>query len=364
MSKFSKINAYEVIKESRPKHRYRGAVVGCGRMGSTIDDEHIGLPHYPWPWAHAPAMIESSGVELVAGVDLDAKRLQDFGERWGVNGLYSDIEEMMKHARPDIVSVTTRPAERPAAIKILAELGVKAIFATKPLCRSLEEADEIIDVCNRSETLLVIACHLNWYAPYKYARDLIKSGELGSLRSIVCNTPLSLSNIGSHSLSLARSFIDSPAIWAFGDIDDTNKALSNRDLSGSGYIKYQNGVICILNSNVPENSWSIEFLCEKGRVVSRNHHATFELWKNSAPDQNSSISYDIQNIFPNPWIPRSSVVDAIEGVAKTLDGDFPNLCPGEFGREALEIAIAIRESYLNNGVKVDIPIPDRSLKII
>ena len=52
-------------------------------------------------------MIEASGVELVAGVDLDAKRLQDFGERWGINGLYSDIEEMMKHARPDIVSVTT-----------------------------------------------------------------------------------------------------------------------------------------------------------------------------------------------------------------------------------------------------------------
>lgn len=358
------MKAYEVIKQSRPKGQYRGAVVGCGRMGSTIDDEHIGMPHYPWPWAHAPAMIEASGVDLVAGVDLDGKRLQDFGKRWGITGLYSDIKEMVKHARPDIVSVTTRPAERPTVIKILADLGVKAIFATKPLCRSLAEADKIIDACNQSETLLAIACHLNWYAPYTYARNLIKSGELGPLRSIVCNTPLSLSNIGSHSLSLARLFVDSPAIWAFGDMDDSDKASTGQDLSGSGYIKYQNGVRCILNSHVPENSWSIEFLCENGRIVSRNHHATFELWKNSTAGQDSSISYDTQNLFPNPWIPRSSVVDAIEGVAKTLDGDFPNLCPGEFGREALEIAIAMRESYLNDGIKINIPVPNRSLEII
>ena len=56
--------AYQVIADSRPKGIYRGAVVGCGRMGSTIDDEHVGMPHYPWPWAHAPAMIEAAGVEV------------------------------------------------------------------------------------------------------------------------------------------------------------------------------------------------------------------------------------------------------------------------------------------------------------
>ncbi len=47
--------AYKVIAATRPQGDYRGAVVGCGRMGSTIDDEHIHMAHYPWPWAHAPA---------------------------------------------------------------------------------------------------------------------------------------------------------------------------------------------------------------------------------------------------------------------------------------------------------------------
>ena len=78
--------AFRVVHETKPKHTYRGAVVGCGRMGSTIDDEHIGMPHYPWPWAHAPAMIEARGVDLIAAADVDQAKLDDFKRRWGVEG--------------------------------------------------------------------------------------------------------------------------------------------------------------------------------------------------------------------------------------------------------------------------------------
>ena len=52
-------------------------------MGSTIDDEHVGQPHYPWPWAHAPAMMEARGIDLVAAADDDPAKLEDFKRRWG-----------------------------------------------------------------------------------------------------------------------------------------------------------------------------------------------------------------------------------------------------------------------------------------
>ena len=359
--------AYQIVKDSKPKNNYLGAIVGCGRMGSTIDDEHIGMSHYPWPWAHAPAMIEASGVKLVAGVDVDKNKLSEFGKRWEVTSLYSDIQEMVEKENPDIVSVTTGPKERAEVIRTLAKLGVKAIFATKPLCSSLSEADEIVDVCNKYGTLLSIACHLNWYAPYTAARELIASGEIGELRSIVCNTPSTLSNIGSHTLALARLFVDSPAKWVFGDMDNEDQVISGKDLSGSGYIVYENGVRCILNSHVPKGTWSIEFLCEKGRILSKSHHAQFELWTQdvSVNDRHDrSISNEVQKMFPYPWRPRSSMVDAIEGVAKVLDdSDYPDLCPGEYGREALEIAVALRESYKLDGQKIKLPLCDRSLSI-
>ena len=57
---------------------YRAAVIGCGRIGSTIDDEQVNKPQFRYPQAHAPAYIEATAVELVAGADLATDRLQDF----------------------------------------------------------------------------------------------------------------------------------------------------------------------------------------------------------------------------------------------------------------------------------------------
>ena len=134
--------AHEVVAATAPKGNYRAAVVGCGRMGSTIDDEHVGKPHYPWPWAHAPGIIEARNVELVAGVDVDpASGYPTLVERWDVKALYADLREMVAKERPDIVCVTTRPAERAQVVEALAESGVKAIYATKPMARTLAEAD-------------------------------------------------------------------------------------------------------------------------------------------------------------------------------------------------------------------------------
>ena len=353
--------AYQVIADSRPKGTYRGAVVGCGRMGSTIDDEHVGMPHYPWPWAHAPAMIEAAGVDLVAGVDLDRGKLDDFSRRWGVKALYADVREMVAKERPEIVSVTTRPEERPDVVAALAEAGVKAIFATKPMCLTLAQADEMIEVCRTNGTILAMACHLNWYAPYTAALQLIERGDIGPLRSMVGNTTHSLSNIGSHTLALFRMFAGAPASWVSGQMDDDDQALGDGDLAGSGYVVYENGVRAFLNSHVPENTWSLEFLCERGRIVSRNHHATFELWMDEAGEK--GLRYDVQRMFPYPWRPRSSMVDAIEGVARSIEVGQETVAPGEYGREALEIAIALRESHRRGGVRVDLPLEDRSLEL-
>ncbi|MFQ6043959.1 MAG: Gfo/Idh/MocA family protein [Candidatus Poribacteria bacterium] len=352
--------AFRVIKERQPKHTYRGAVIGCGRMGSTIDDEHIGMPHYPWPWAHAPAMIEAKGVELVAGADVDPAKLEDFKRRWGVTALYTDYREMVEKECPDIVSVTTRPGPRAEVTIALAEMGVKAIFATKPMCNSLEQADAMIDACRKSGTILAIACHLNWYNWYTNARKAIADGAIGRLLSMICHSPSSLSNLHSHTLALFRLFAGAPAKWVFGDMDDDERAASDNDLSGSGYIVYENGVRAFMNSHSERSglNWTLEFIGEKGRIISRNAHAQFELWS-THPETGGPI----QCQFPNPWHPRSSMVDAIEGVCRSIEAGEEKICPGEFGREALEIAIAMRESYRRGGVKIELPLEDRSLRI-
>ena len=58
------------------------------------------------------------------------------------------------------------------------------------------------------------------------------------------------------------------------------------------------------------------------------------------------------------------MVDAIEGVAHSIESGVEEFCPGEFGREALEIAIALRESHRQGGSRIELPLKNRSLSIM
>lgn len=351
--------AFQVIEDSRPKRQYRGVVIGCGRMGSTIDDEHVGLPSYIWPWAHAPAVIEARSIDLVGASDTDADRLSDFRRRWNVEDTFTDYRQMVEELRPDLVCIATRPGPRAEIVTTLAEMNVPAIFATKPMCYSLAEADRMIGACRQSGTILAMACHYNWYGYYTRARELIEQGEIGPLRAMVCHSPGSLSNLQSHTFALFRLFAGAPAKWVFGHMDDDERAAGNGDLSGSGYIVYENGVRGYMNSHTIRTkfSWTIEFIGEAGRIVSRVEHSNFELWS-----KHPTTGEVIQRQFQGPWHRRSSLVDAIEQICRCLESDETPLCPGEFGRESLEIAIGMRESHRQGNVRIDLPLQDRELK--
>jgi len=57
------------------------------------------------------------------------------------------------------------------------------------------------------------------------------------------------------------------------------------------------------------------------------------------------------------------MVDAIEGICRSIEAGEEKICPGEFGREALEIAIAMRESHRSGGVKIELPLENRNSRI-
>jgi len=335
---------------------YRGAVIGCGRIGSTIDDEHVDRPQFRYPWAHAPAMIEAKGIDLVSASDLSKDQLADFKNRWGVDALYTDYREMIEKERPDIVSVTTRAEERADVVIGVAETGVKAIYATKPMCRSLAQADAMIEACRKNNVILGIACHKNWSPWFHACLDAIHRGTIGEFSSMVANYAWSMSRGHSHTLALFRLFADAPAKWVFGHMNSDEAARGNDDLHGTGMILYESGIRGYLNTG----GWlNIDFVGSDGWISARNEHADFEMWS-----RHPETREPIRRQFPNPKRPRSSQQAAMEGLARNLDEGTQPLCPGEFGREALEIAIGMRESHRRGGEKISLPIEDRSLTII
>jgi len=360
----------------------RAAVIGCGRMGSTIDDEAAARnsPHYPYPWAHAAALYESRQVELVAGADVNPATLRAFGERWGVKALYDDARGMLAEERPDLVCVTTRPADRLDAVRVCAEAGVRAVYATKPLAHRLSDADEMVAICLERGVLFATAAHLNWDPWYEAAMALFSSETdppvvgfhtsaastdspgfpnpvrpLGALRSMVSHAVYHLSNNQSHTLCLFRRFAGAPVSWVVGEMDDGAAPVEDHDLSGSGYLAYTNGVRGVLNSRVGRDGvgWKMDFLGEGGWVSSVNSHGDFEAWA-LLPGQSEPARLQ----YPNPRFPRSSMLASVDALATNLRDGTPPACPGDFGREALEVAIALRESHRRGNVPVRLPLEE------
>ena len=52
---------------------FRAAVVGCGRIGSTIDDEHQNKPQFRYPVVHTPRLYRSQGGRVGSGLRSQAR---------------------------------------------------------------------------------------------------------------------------------------------------------------------------------------------------------------------------------------------------------------------------------------------------
>ena len=137
--------------------RLKVGMIGCGRIASTIDDERTSQ----WrggvvlPLAHAGGYAQATDVtEMVAACDVDEAKLAEFQRRWNVPRGYADFRELIDAERPDILSICTRPEQHAEAMIYGAERGVKGMFAEKPLCCTLREADAIREAFERAGVML------------------------------------------------------------------------------------------------------------------------------------------------------------------------------------------------------------------
>ena len=113
---------------------YRAAVIGCGRIADTIEDEVHDAPGWQLlPFSHAGAYQRSPRTQLIAAADPNADRRRTFGQRRGISEdhLYADYRQLLDKEQPDVISicVPTRVHDEVAlAVAQYASSGLKAIF--------------------------------------------------------------------------------------------------------------------------------------------------------------------------------------------------------------------------------------------
>ena len=345
---------------------YRAAVIGLGRIGSTFDDEITQGGSIFLPYCHTPSYVASPQVELIAGADPHPEQGAIFAQRWGLSEqqIYSDYRQMLAAEQPEIVSICTTARHRAAILQDVINAGVKAIWSEKPFTLSLAEADAVVELARQKGVTIAINCGRRWNPFMTETRRMVQAGELGEILQITTYAQCYLSHNGSHAIDAMRYLVGGDVQWVFGEMESDEKAASEEDLMGNGYLAFDNGVRGFLRA-LPTGiaTWEFDIIGAEGRVRSLANGLEIQSyrWVEGGP-RNQGLPARIPFPLPTsiPGMGLAVVADLVRGI----ETGAPPRCSAEDGRKALEIAIALRESHRLGGRRVDLPLADRSLRIL
>src|SRR6266516_2644769 len=147
--------------------------VGIGIVGSRFQADCIA--------ASVKAMPEEA--EVVAVASPTRGNAEAFAQRHGIPKFYSDYREMLRDPGVEMISITA-PNKLHAQMTIDAARAGKHVVCEKPLCMTLEEADAMIDACNKADVLLLYAEELFFAPKYVKAKQMADEGAFGRVHLV------------------------------------------------------------------------------------------------------------------------------------------------------------------------------------
>src|SRR3989440_12258045 len=140
----------------------RVAIVGCGKIA---DD-------------HAAQIQKIRGCQIVGVCDREPLMAKQLYERFPVEAYFTDVEELLKEARPDVVHITTPPQSHFDIARVCLEHGAN-VYVEKPFTLDLPDAQSLVALAEKGN-LRLTAGHDDQFSPVaKRMRNLIRSGYLG-----------------------------------------------------------------------------------------------------------------------------------------------------------------------------------------
>lgn len=139
---------------------------------------------------HMPAVAELRDIEVAAVADVDPDRLRWVEERFHIRHRYHDLAGLLAHSGLEAVALCLPPRLQVEAAIAALDAG-KHVWVEPPLGLSLPECDRLIDRAARSAQTVIVGFHMRWHRLVRQARDIVRSGRLGTLQTIraVWNSP-------------------------------------------------------------------------------------------------------------------------------------------------------------------------------
>jgi predicted dehydrogenase len=105
---------------------------------------------------------------------------EELARKYGIPNVYHDYREMLKDKEIEMVTIAA-PNYLHAQMTIDVARAGKHVVCEKPLCLTLEEADEMIEVCRKEGVLLMYAEELFFTPKYVKAKEMADQGAFGKI---------------------------------------------------------------------------------------------------------------------------------------------------------------------------------------
>ncbi len=357
-------SATATLRAAPSKKKHQVAIIGCGRMGQYFAEVYQRLPN----------------TELVAIAEWNDERRPAVGKRFGVGALFKDVNAMLKSVVPDMVAVITPTKYMKEAVVRCSEAGVKGISTDKPIAARLSDADEMVDACRKNNVIFAGGNLQRAKWEVQHAARRLRSGELGEIRgAAVHGFGGEISGGGCQHMCVLRLLAGSEVdeVIAWGSPPEALQQEDDRGLNINGRMRLSTGIDCqvfgLSKAYGQKGNRSGVDVWTDDALVS---------WQWNAPkifrgrDRKGARKEIDPKYPPFPWADvlrkpplRESddyLVSSIQSFIKAVEtrDESDLFVSGHDLRQALELAIACKQSALLGNRPVKLPLKDRSLTLL
>ncbi|MDP2030671.1 MAG: Gfo/Idh/MocA family oxidoreductase [Thiobacillus sp.] len=179
-------------------------VIGLGQIGMASDQDLDPMAHVH---THARAFHQHPAFELLAGVDADAQRREEFQHTYG-RPAFANVADALESASPDVVVIAVPTSMHSAVLKqVLATCRPRAILCEKPLSYDINEAREMVSLCEQANCQLFINYVRRADPAVREIKRRLDSGQIATpLKGVVWYSK-GLFNNGSHFFDLLQYWL-------------------------------------------------------------------------------------------------------------------------------------------------------------
>ncbi|VAX16848.1 hypothetical protein MNBD_NITROSPINAE02-1550 [hydrothermal vent metagenome] len=346
------------------KKKHRAALIGCGRIGSLLEDD----PLRGKPASHAGALTAHPKTRIVAACDINPEALKAFSKRWRAPSLYEDYRLLLDKEDIDIVSVAAWTEHHCQIVLEAVKAGVKGIYCEKPIALNMNQARKMVKACDKYRVAMVIGHERRWDARYVTIRNMLESGDLGELKSI---TGYALGSAvprlsrrkfgggpmfhdGTHLVDLFRFFGgDIKSVTGFADRPFGEKFIENTVF---GMVRFRQGASGQIIGGGERGyfHFEIDIQTDKARVILGNH--TSRLFVTETSSRYTGFKELKEIPFPENGEDQNAFVGGIDDLIKEMETGQTSKSSGRDGYKALEIITALYKSAGNGGLPVNLPL--------